>query len=71
MALAALAMGLCVSSALGALAPLLPAGKMGELLCLGTCVLLGAGLYFALTLALRVEEAKLCVTAVKNTLKRG
>ena len=71
MALAAAAMGLCVSAALGALSPLLPAGKMGELLCLGTCVLVGAGLYFALTWILGVEEAKLCISAVKNTLKRG
>lgn len=71
MALAALVMGLCVSLALGALAPLLPTGKAGELLCLGFCVLLGAGLYFALTLVLRVEEAGLCISAVKNILKRG
>lgn len=71
MALAALVMGLCVSLALGALSPLLPAGKIGELLCLGLCVLLGAALYFVLTLILRVDEARLCVSVVKNTLKRG
>ena len=71
MALAAAVMGLCVSAALGALTPLLPAGKAGELLCLGLCVLLGAALYFALTLVLRVDEARLCVSVEKNTLKRG
>ena len=71
MALSALVMGLCVSAALGVLAPILPGGKGGELLCLGFCVLLGAALYFVLTLVLRVDEARLCVSVVKNTLKRG
>ena len=66
MALAALVMGLYVSFALGALAPLLPAGKAGETLCLGLCVLLGAALYFVLTLLLRVEEAKIFVRLIKR-----
>lgn len=71
MAAASVAMGLCVRWALGALAGLLPAGKLGELICLGVCAALGAALYFALALALRVEEAGLCVSLARKTLKRG
>lgn len=71
MALAAAVMGLCAKALLEALAPLFPAGKPGELLCLGLCTLSGVVLYFLLTLALRVEETGLCVSLVKKTLKRG
>jgi putative peptidoglycan lipid II flippase len=71
MVLAAGGMGACVWAALSGLAPLFPAGKVGELLCLGACGLLGAAVYFLLTLILRVEEAGLCVSVVKQTLKRG
>ena len=71
MALAAAAMGLCVRALAGALAPLLPAGKAGELLSLGLSAGLGVVLYFLLTLLLRVEETGLCVSLVKKTLKRG
>ena len=71
MALAALVMGLCVSWTLGAISPLLPAGKLGELFCLGACAALGVVLYFLLALILRVDEAGLCVTLVKKTRKRG
>ena len=71
MTLAAGVMGVCVWAALGALAPLLPAGKAGELLSLGLCALMGVALYFLLALILRVEEAELCVSVVKKTLKRG
>ena len=65
MALAALVMGLCVRLALGALGGLLPAGKPGELLSLGLCALGGAALYFALALAMGLEEAKLAVSLVR------
>lgn len=71
MALAAAVMGLCAGRLSGTLAPLLPAGKPGELLCLGLCAPAGVVLYFLLTLALRVEETRLCVSLVKKTLKRG
>lgn len=71
MALAAAAMGLCVGALLGAAAPLFPAGKPGEALCLGVCALAGVVLYLLLTLALRVEETRLCISLVKKTLKRG
>jgi len=70
-ALAAAAMGLCVRYVLDVLAVLLPAGKLGELACLGLCGLLGVVLYFLLALLLRVDEAGLCVTLMKKTLKRG
>ena len=71
MALAAGTMGLCVRGVLGVLAGLLPAGKLGELVCLAVCALLGVALYFLLALVLRVEEAGLCVDLAKKTLKRG
>lgn len=70
-ALAALVMGLCVRALPGFLPQLLPAGKPGELLCLGLCALAGAALYFALALILRVDEARLCMSLIKKTLKRG
>ena len=70
-AIAAAVMGLCVRAALAAAAPLLPAGKGGEALCLGLCAVLGVVLYFALALALGVDEAGLCAALVKKTLKRG
>ena len=49
-----------------ALAPLLPAGKAGEVLCLGACAGLGAVLYFVLALLLRVEEAELAVSLIRR-----
>lgn len=71
MLLAALVMGLCVRWALGAVSPLLPAGKPGELLCLGLCAALGVVLYFLLALLLGVDEAGLCMALLKKTRKRG
>ena len=71
MSVAAAVMGLCVWWSLGELALLLPAGKAGEVLALGLCAALGAALYFVLTLILGVDEAGLCVSLVKKTLKRG
>ena len=62
MALAALVMGLCVRLGLRVLGTVLPAGKLGELAALGLCALGGAALYFGLTLALGLEEAKLAVS---------
>ncbi len=66
MALAAAVMGGCVWAVLGGLAPLLPAGKAGEVLCLGACAGLGAVLYFVLALLLRVEEAELVVSLIRR-----
>ncbi len=66
MALAAAVMGGCVWAVLGGLAPLLPAGKAGEVLCLGACAGLGAVLYFVLALLLRVEEAELAVSLIRR-----
>ena len=71
MSVAAAVMGLCVRWSLGELALLLPAGKAGEVLALGLCAALGAALYFVLALILGVDEAGLCVSLVKKTLKRG
>ena len=71
MTLAAAGMGGCVWGALRALEPFLPIGKPGEILALTLCAGLGVFLYFLLSLFLRVEEAGLCVSLVKKTLKRG
>ena len=69
MALAALVMGRCVRLLPELLS--LPGGKAGELLCLGLCALAGVVLYFVLALILRVDEARLCASLMKKTLKRG
>ena len=65
-ALASAVMGLCVRAVLEAASPLLPAGKLGELACLALCTGLGAALYFALALLLRVDEARMAVSLVKK-----
>ena len=70
MTLAAAVMGLCVYRVLGGLSAFLPGGKLGELFALGACAALGVILYFLLALILRVEEAGLCVSLIKKTLKR-
>ena len=44
----------------------LPGGKLGELLCLGGCALVGLAVYFLLTLALAVPEAKLVVSLARG-----
>lgn len=67
MALSSAAMGACVWAALERLSPLLPAGKLGELACLGAGAALGVILYFALALLLRVDEARLAVSFIKKT----
>lgn len=66
MALSALIMGLCVRFALGAASPLFPAGKLGELLALGLCALLGVALYFTFALLLGLDEAKLALSLVRR-----
>ena len=71
MLLAAAATGLCAAGALGGLEALLPAGKAGELLCLGLCALLGAAVYFLLALAMGLGEARLCLVWIKRVIKRG
>ena len=59
-------MGLCVRFALGAASPLFPAGKLGELLALGLCALLGVALYFTFALLLGLDEAKLALSLVRR-----
>ena len=71
MVLAAAATGLCAAGVLSLLTPLLPPGKLGELVCLGCCALAGAGVYALLTLALGLEEARLGLSLVKRLGKRG
>ena len=71
MLLATLAMGLIASGALDALTVLFPSGKLGEALALVLCALAGALIYFLLTLVMGLSEAKLTVSLIKHTLKRG
>lgn len=68
---ASLAMGLCAGAVLSALTSILPAGKLGELVCLGLCALAGLIVYFLLVLILGVQEAKLSVNLIKQLRKRG
>lgn len=71
MAAAALAMGLCAHLVLTGLTPLLPGGKLGELLCLGLCALAGVAVYFLLALVLGLQEARLTANLIKQLRKRG
>ena len=71
MLLAAAATGLCAFGVLSLLSPLLPGGKLGEVLCLGGCALSGVAVYALLTLALGLEEARLGLDLVKRLIKRG
>lgn len=71
MLLACLVMGLCAHWGLSSLTALLPAGKLGELLCLGGCALIGAAVYALVCLGLGVEEARLGLTLIKRLVKRG
>ena len=71
MLLAAAVTGLAAVGTRALLASLLPAGKAGELLCLGGCALAGVAVYALLTLALGLEEARLGLVFVKRLGKRG
>lgn len=68
---AAVVMGLCAALVLSGLTAVLPAGKLGELLCLGLCALSGLAVYFLLALALGLNEARLSLSLVKQLGKRG
>ena len=50
---------------------LLPQGKLGELVLLGVCALLGAGVYFLLTALTGLSEARLVWDLVRRVRKRG
>ena len=71
MLLAAVATGLAAVGAQALLTSFLPAGKVGQLLCLGGCALAGMVVYALLTLALGLEEARLGLVFVKRLGKRG
>ena len=71
MLLAAAATGLGAVGTRILLSGLLPAGKVGELLCLGGCALAGVVVYALLTLAMGLEEARLGLVFVKRLGKRG
>ena len=64
-------MGLCANGVGQLLNRLLPMGKLGELIALGGCALTGMAVYFLLTLALKVPEAKLSVGLIQQLRKRG
>ena len=71
MAAAAAATGICAWLVLRGLSPLLPGGKLGELLSLGLCALAGVAVYFLLALVFGLQEAKLSVNLIKQLRKRG
>ena len=66
MLLSAAATGLAAAGTLYLLGGVLPGGKLGELLCLGGCALVGLAVYFLLTLALAVPEARLVVSLARG-----
>lgn len=66
MLLAALCMGLCAYGAQTLAAGVLPAGKLGELVCLGVSALAGVVVYVILVLVLRVPEARLSLQILKR-----
>ena len=66
MLLAAAVTGLAAAGVLSLLTGVLPGGKIGELLSLGGCALVGLIVYFVLTLALAVPEAKLVVSLARG-----
>lgn len=70
MLLASLVMGLCAGLVLSYSTPLLPAGKVGQLLVLGVCGLSGVAVYFLLTLALGLQEATI-IRSLISKRKRG
>jgi len=70
MAASAAAMGLCAGAALNGLDSLLPAGKLGELASLGLGAGLGVVLYFLMTLALGLDEAKLTAKFLKTCVHK-
>ena len=71
MLLAAVATGLAAVGTQALLTSFLPAGKVGQLLCLGGCALVGMVVYALLTLAMGLEEARLGLVFVKRLGKRG
>ena len=71
MLLSAAVMWVVVTVLGGVVTPLLPAGRMGLLLSLGTSAAAGLLVYFAAAYLLRIREARLAVTLFKKILKRG
>ena len=72
MLLSAAGMAAAVWLIRGGLAGLVPEGKLGEVLLLAGCALVGAAVYFVLCALLRLDEMKLALRAVAQRLrKRG
>ena len=71
MALAVLAMVLAVRGVMALAGAVLPAGKLGELLLLGSAAAVGAAVYFLAAALLGVSEAALMKNMAKRMLKRG
>ena len=64
-------MAVCTWLVMGWLGTLLSDGKTGELLVLGVTAVVGAVVYFAAVILLRVPEADTVVQKAKRILKRG
>ena len=71
MLLCSLAMGVLAWLSVNWLSGVLPDSKLGELLTLGLCALIGAAAYFAMAFGLGIGEARLSVSLVKQIGKRG
>ena len=63
---AAAVMGACAVGLLAVLPGVLPGGKLGELIALGACALTGVIVYFLLTLALGLDEARTAASLVRR-----
>ena len=50
---------------------LLPQGKLGELVLLGICALIGVAVYFLLATLTGLDEAKMVRDMAKRVWKRG
>ena len=71
MLLAAVGMSAAVWLARTGLESLLPAGKLGEVVLLGLCAVLGAAVYFLLAGLMRLEEMELARGIWNKLRKRG
>ena len=71
MLLSAAVMFAVVTALGGAVTPLLPAGRLGLLLSLGTSAGAGLLVYFAAAYLFKISEARLAAGLLKKLLKRG
>ena len=71
MLLSTVGMAAVVLSVRYGLENLLPQGKLGELVLLGICALIGVAVYFLLATLTGLDEAKMVRDMAKRVWKRG